>query len=86
MWLGASAMLELQAVELGYQIELSGKDIADLAGFVGDRATQESFSIDDVPEPLRDWMLDIPYWEEQQDWPETLPKDYPEFEDEGEDL
>ena len=85
MWRGAPAMLELQAMELGYQIELSADEIADLAGVVGDRTAQESFTAEDVPEPLRDWMLDIPYWEEEQDWPESLPESYPEF-GEGEDL
>ncbi|MEM7226063.1 MAG: c-type cytochrome [Pseudomonadota bacterium] len=86
MWTGATAMLELQAMELGYQIELSAVEIADLAGFVGDPDAQAQFTIDDIPEPLRDWMLDIPYWEEEQEWPESLPDDYPEFQDEGEDL
>lgn len=81
MWRGAPAMLDLQAVELGYQIELDGNEIADLAAFVADADTQAGFSEDEVPEPMRDWMLNLPYWEED-DWPEDLPEEFPEFEDE----
>lgn len=83
MWRGAPAMLDLQAVELGYQIELDGAEIADLAAFAADADTQKGFSEAEVPEPMRDWMLNLPYWEED-DWPEDLPDDYPEFENETE--
>ena len=81
MWRGATAMIELQSLELGYQIELSAEEIADLAGFVGDPAAQSRFEIGQVPEPLRDWMLDIPYWQEDEEWPEDLPERLPEFDD-----
>jgi len=68
MWAGAYAMSELQAIELGYQIELSGQELGNLAAFATTPAAQEGFSIDRVPEPMRDWLLDQPYWEEEE-WP-----------------
>jgi mono/diheme cytochrome c family protein len=70
MWGGASAMQELQAIELGYRIELTGNEIGDLAAFASDPAAQKGFSIDEVPDLLKDWFIDEPYWE-QGEWPET---------------
>ena len=70
MWRGASAMQELQALELGYRIELSGGEIGDLASFVSDLTAQRDFSIDEVPDLLRDWFIDDAYWDSGQ-WPET---------------
>lgn len=84
MWRGAPAMLELQLLELGYRIELDGAEIADLAAFAADPKAQRDFSSEDIPDPLRDWQLDEPYWL-QEEWPEqfeqefdqdTLPFDY----------
>lgn len=71
MWRGAPAMIDLQATELGYVIDLEGHDIADIAAFTSSPIAQAGFSIEDVPEPMRDLLLDKPYWEED-DWPETL--------------
>ena len=71
MWRGATAMAELQAIELGYFIELSGEEIGHLAAFASDPAAQQGLTIEDVPEPMRDWFLDEPYWVEQ-DWPEGM--------------
>jgi mono/diheme cytochrome c family protein len=68
MWRGAWAMLELQTVELGYQIEFTSDEIADLAGFAMDAGAQADFSIDEVPKPMRRWMMDEPYWESGE-WP-----------------
>jgi len=70
MWRGATAMQELQELELGYRIELSGGEIGDLAMFTSDPAAQNGFSIDEVPELLRDWFIDEIYWDEGE-WPET---------------
>ena len=84
MWRGAPAMLELQLLELGYRIELDGDEIADLAAFAADPKAQRGFSSEDIPDPLRDWQLDEPYWL-QEEWPvqfeqefdqDTLPFDY----------
>jgi cytochrome c len=71
MWRGAWAMTDLQSIELGYRIELSAQEIADLAAFASDAQAQKNFSIEDVPEPLRYWTLDEPYWAEET-WPEGL--------------
>ena len=79
MWRGAPAMLELQAIELGYQIELSGQEIADLAAFSSDALVQEGFSMDAIPEPMQTWMLNEPYWEDG-DWPEEF-QEYPDLEE-----
>ncbi len=79
MWRGAPAMLELQAVELGYQIELSAEELADLAVFAGDAGAQAGFTMEDVPEPMWDWMLNEPYWVDDN-WPEKLFEGYPNVE------
>ncbi|RFB05090.1 c-type cytochrome [Parvularcula marina] len=57
MWAGAPIMSELQRLELGYQINLTGQDLADLTAFSRDEAVQGTFTIEDVPEDLRDWFL-----------------------------
>ena len=84
MLLGASAMLDLQATELGYQIGLIPQEIGDLAAFVYDPEAQAEFSYDEVPVPLQDWILNEPYWKFEE-WPETLPEVYPDLGD-GTDL
>ncbi len=70
MWRGASAMQELQSLELGYRVELTGNEIGDLAAFVADPAAQQGFSIAEVPDLLKDWFIDEPYWD-QGEWPDT---------------
>lgn len=80
MWRGAPAMLDLQAIELGYQIELTSEDLADLAVFASDAGAQSDFSLEDVPEPMWDWMLNEPYWEDQS-WPERLMEGFPGVEE-----
>ena len=82
MLLGASAMLDLQARELGYQIGLIPQEIGDLAAFVYDPEAQAEFSYDEVPVPLQDWILNEPYWKFEE-WPESLPKLYPDLGDGG---
>jgi len=63
MWRGAPTMILLQEMELGYQIELSGEDLANLAAFASDPQVQRSFSETDIPEVIRDWMVDEVYQE-----------------------
>lgn len=82
MFLGASAMLDLQATELGYQIALQPQEIGDLAAFVYDSQAQAGFSHNEVPVPLQDWILNEPYWEFEE-WPADLPEIYPEIDDES---
>ncbi|TQV71923.1 hypothetical protein [Denitrobaculum tricleocarpae] len=80
MWRGAPAMLDLQAIELGYQIELTANDLVDLAVFASDAGAQSDFTLEDVPEPMWDWMLNEPYWEDES-WPERLLEGFPDSED-----
>lgn len=61
MWRGAEIMLVLQEMELGYQIELSGADLADLAAFAYDAEEQRRFSPDDIPDLIKDWSVDEIY-------------------------
>jgi len=82
MFMGASAMLDLQATELGYQIALRPQEIGDLAAFVYDAKAQSGFSQNEVPVPLQDWILNEPYWEFEE-WPTDLPEIYPEMNDEA---
>lgn len=49
MWRGADAMLHLQQADLGYQIDFSGQDIADIFAFVQDGEVQERFTQSDLP-------------------------------------
>lgn len=58
MWTGAQAMADLQATEFGYQIELTGQQIADLAAFESDAGEQSKLAETDVPELMRGWVLD----------------------------
>jgi len=77
MWAGASAMLSLQYLELGYQIGLSGEELRNLAAFASDLNIQIEFSLDDVPADIRPWIIDTPHWTEPA-WPErfeTIPDD-----------
>ena len=61
MWRGAPTMIVLQEMELGYQIDLTGQELADLARFIHDAEAQRGFSKSDVPELIRDWMVDEVY-------------------------
>lgn len=53
MWLGAPAMAALQEKEVGYQIFLTGQELADIAVFAQDVDEQRKFSIHDVPPSMR---------------------------------
>ena len=63
MWRGAPTMIVLQEMELGYQIELTGEEIAHLAAFASDADLQSGFREGDIPEVIRDWMVDEVYEE-----------------------
>ncbi len=71
MWRGAQAMVTLQLLELGYQIDISGDELRDLAAFASDPKTQADFSLDEISDFMREWMIDKPYWLED-DWPERF--------------
>ncbi|MGD1879662.1 MAG: c-type cytochrome [Kiloniellaceae bacterium] len=68
MWRGAPTMIMLQEMELGYQIDLSGEDLANLAAFAADPQVQGRFSEKDIPEVIRDWMVDEVYQELDPDY------------------
>ncbi len=61
MWAGAFAMVELQSQELGYQFDLTGEEMAHIAGFVYDRKQQLLFKESDVPDLIRDMFIKTPY-------------------------
>lgn len=63
MWRGAPIMSQLQQLELGYRIDLTGQELADLTAFALDEDMQKTFTIDDVPVDLRDWFLNEIYME-----------------------
>jgi len=71
MWRGAGAMLSLQLMELGYQIDIDGGELRDLAAFASDPKAQADFSLDGISAFMREWMIDEPYWLED-DWPEQF--------------
>lgn len=68
MWRGAPTMILLQEMELGYQIDLTGDDLANLAAFAADPEVQNRFSEKDIPEVIRDWMIDEVYQELDPDY------------------
>jgi len=70
MWRGSLAMAELQAMEFGYQVELTGEEIADLAAFVATPDAQKGFSESEIPELIRGWTVDEPFVE-----PELAPEE-----------
>lgn len=71
MWRGAPAMVEFQSVELGYVIDLSADDIANIATFAASRDEQKLLKDADIPEPMRDSILDERYWE-MEDWSDFM--------------
>jgi len=71
MWRGAQAMLTLQLLELGYQIDISGDELRDLAAFASDLKAQADYSQEGVSDFMREWMIDKPYWLDD-DWPERF--------------
>lgn len=64
-WRGAVAMTALQSVELGYQVDMTGEEIAHLAAFAASPAAQAGFSERDIPEMMQGWTL-------SEGWGETI--------------
>ena len=71
IWRGAPAMTALQAIELGYVINLDAQDLADLAAFAASPQEQELLTLSSTPEGMRDWFLDEPHWR-SDDWTSYL--------------
>lgn len=67
MWRGAGPMVWLQTLELGYQVDLTGEDIAHLAGFIQDVGEQALFTEDSLPDYVRDSLLEELY-RRPEDW------------------
>ncbi len=61
MWRGATTMIVLQEMALGYQIKFTGGELAQIVRFLSDQGEQQEFSEDDIPESIRDWMVDDIY-------------------------
>ncbi|NNU17551.1 c-type cytochrome [Parvularcula sp. ZS-1/3] len=61
MWRGAPIMVELQRLEIGYQIDLEGDELLHLAAFASDPQAQDTFTIDDVPLQMQELFLDEAY-------------------------
>lgn len=58
MWRGAAIMVLLQEMEINYQIDLDGEDLAHLAAFVANKEEQSKFSQRDIPDLIKDWVTD----------------------------
>ena len=79
MWHGAPAMIALQRIELGYDIQFTGAELAALVAFGSDRETQRTFSLDDVPEPVQDWFLNDIYFQDENWASDLLQDEWPDY-------
>ena len=61
MWRGAYAMIELQNMELGYQLDFSGEELGHIIAFLYDKSERSRFSGNDVPDLIKDMFIDQPY-------------------------
>ena len=61
MWRGAFAMIDLQGMELGYQLDFTGEELGNIAAFLADAGGQKQFSEHDVPDLIRDMFIREPY-------------------------
>ena len=81
MWKGAPLMFELQSMELGYRIELKRDEISDLAGFVSDAKSQEGFSQGEIPEVVKEWVVNQAWWKDRSlKASDLLPENFPDLE------
>ena len=56
MWRGAAMMIALQEEALGFQIEFTGDELADIIAFVHDDEEQHKFSEADIPPDIMPMM------------------------------
>ncbi len=56
MWRGAATMIALQEDAMGYQIEFTGEELADIIAFVHDEDEQHKFSEADIPSEIMPLM------------------------------
>jgi len=84
MWKGAPLMFELQSMELGYRIDFKPDEIADLAGFIGDSRAQEGFSQGEIPEIVKEWVVNQAWWKDRSiKAGDMLPEKFPDLEGTG---
>ena len=57
MWRGATAMIQLQNMELGYRIDFTGEEIGHVIGFLSSAAEQKSFTAQDIPDLIREIII-----------------------------
>jgi hypothetical protein len=57
MWRGSFAMIELQGMELGYQLDFTGEELGHIAAFLADIDAQERFGEQDVPDLIQDMFI-----------------------------
>ena len=67
MWRGAYAMIELQNMELGYQLDFSGEELGHIIAFLHDKSERSRFSGNDVPDLIKDMFIDQPYSPDNDD-------------------
>lgn len=58
MWRGAFAMIAMQQEELGYQIELTGQELADIIAFAHSPGEQAKFTENDIPDAIKDLIME----------------------------
>ena len=58
MWRGASTMIVLQEMQLGYQVEFDGNDLAHIAAFLSSREAQQALTKEQIPPNVQQWMLE----------------------------
>ncbi len=63
MWRGARTMIMLQEMEAGFQIDLTGEELANIAHFLHDYDAQRSFSEREIPPIVRELMKEETYRE-----------------------
>lgn len=59
IWRGADAMIDLQRLDLGYQVGLRADELADLTAFAHDYREQRKLSEADIPPKVRRWMNEL---------------------------
>jgi len=58
MWKGAEGMIAMQKGEIGEQIQFTGQDLADIVAFAHNKAVQQTFTEDDIPENIKKLMAE----------------------------
>ncbi len=54
-------MIVLQEMQLGYQIEFDGNDLAHIAAFLSSLEAQKALTKEQIPPNVQQWMLEDVY-------------------------